>query len=308
MYLYIMGSGRSGSTILDILLGNSSQIESVGELAFALSRANQENCSCGRSLSDCEFWLRVRRAFEAKGMKWSDTSKLLDRGLGGLWRVWRAGRTNTAMIHRADTARALADAITHTAVKPHLLDSGKGPTHALLLLKYLPESRVVHLVRDPREVLQSFVWRVQTGSNLNSRQLLAAKVSGPMFLAWTAMKWTIANTICDRIAKSYPNRVLLIRFEDLCTQPEAELEKIARAFNLDAAELVALGSRAARQEPLEVGHNISGNHLRHAGIVRLGRGGGRRDIKMPSWLQRVVRAICGPLMLRYGYDKSETLT
>ena len=53
MYLYIMGRGHSGSTILDILLGNSTRIESVGELLSGLSRADHQMCSCGVMVPDC---------------------------------------------------------------------------------------------------------------------------------------------------------------------------------------------------------------------------------------------------------------
>ena len=102
-----MGCGRSGSTILDILLGNSSQIESVGELVFALSRADVERCSCGLSLSDCTFWSRVRCDLEAEGIGWGEVCGMLDRGAAGVWRVWRAGHTDPGMVRRArDYARA----------------------------------------------------------------------------------------------------------------------------------------------------------------------------------------------------------
>jgi hypothetical protein len=42
MYLYIVGRGHSGSMILDILLGNSSQIESVGQLLSGMRGAGRE--------------------------------------------------------------------------------------------------------------------------------------------------------------------------------------------------------------------------------------------------------------------------
>src|SRR5262245_54968891 len=105
LYLYIMGRGRSGSTILDILLGNSSQIESVGELVFALSRADRDRCSCGLMLSHCFFWRQVRSRLEAEGIAWDEACNMLDRGPAGLWRVWLAGRADPAMVRRAEVTR-----------------------------------------------------------------------------------------------------------------------------------------------------------------------------------------------------------
>ena len=92
MYIYITGRGHSGSTILDILLGNSSQIASVGELLAGLSRADQGACSCGATMSDCGFWREVRSRAEAEGITWDEVCGIADLGAAALWRVWRAGR------------------------------------------------------------------------------------------------------------------------------------------------------------------------------------------------------------------------
>ena len=301
MYFYIMGRGRSGSTILDILLGNSSQIESVGELVFGLSRADREGCSCGQRLSDCAFWGRVRYDLEAEGIRWDEACNMLDRGAAGLWRVWRAGRNHPALIRRAKIARGLVRAITTISGKPHLLDSGKGPAHGLFLLRYLQEARVIHLVRDPRGMLQSIYWRVRTYSHLNPRQLFVAKLSAPLFLAWIALDWTVVNLLCDLMARAYPGRVIRMRFEDLCALPSMELERIGRSFGLELADLATLSVRATQRASLVVGHNVGGNHLRHADVVRFDPDGGRRDVSLPRWLSFAVTALCGPLMLRYGY-------
>jgi len=301
LYFYVMGRGRSGSTILDILLGNSSQIESVGELVFGLTRADREQCSCGQSLANCAFWSRVRRDLEAQGFGWDEACSMLDRGAVGLWRVWRSGRTDSTMVRRAETTRALTRVITTIAGKPHLLDSGKGPAHGLVLLRHLPEARVIHLVRDPRAMLQSMYWRVRTRSHLNSRQLLVAKFSAPLFLAWSALDWSVVNMLCELMARTYPGRTLRVRFEDLCAQPSTELERIGRAFGLELAELTSLSEKATQRVPLEVGHNIGGNHLRHGEVVRFDPDGGRREISLPRWLSFVITVLCGPLMLRYGY-------
>lgn len=64
MLIYIMGRGHSGSTILDIIPGNSAQLESVGEPMAGLSRGSEgEICACGEPIQDCAHWREVHLAF-----------------------------------------------------------------------------------------------------------------------------------------------------------------------------------------------------------------------------------------------------
>jgi Sulfotransferase family len=281
MYLYLTGRGHSGSTIVDILLGNSSQIESVGELLAGLSRAEREPCSCGAAMSDCGFWREVRSRVEAEGIPWNEVcriadtdvaGRIADAGAAGLWRIWRAGRADPAMAHQARIMRALARAIAAITGKPNLLYSSKTPGHGLLLLRYLPEARLIHLVRDPRDVLRSYVWRVRAGTDLNPDKLALAERSAPLFLAYMAASWTVVNLVCDVMGRAFPGRVVRMRFEDLCARPASELDRIGRVLGVDLSDL---SSKAAGQEPLVVGHNIGGNHC--VMRVRCGStaGGGR---------------------------------
>jgi hypothetical protein len=83
--LKVAGLGRSGSTILDVVLGNHPQIESVGEVGNLIrtgwisreslrgidpKRIRRPLCTCGRRLDvpyveapeeACPFWSGVRR-------------------------------------------------------------------------------------------------------------------------------------------------------------------------------------------------------------------------------------------------------
>jgi hypothetical protein len=297
VYLYIMGRGRSGSTILDVLLGNSSQIESVGELLFGLSHADRDVCSCGAAVAECAFWRAVRSRVEAEGIAWEEVCGT-DTRASRVWRVWRTGHADPAIARWARVTQALARAITSIAGKPHLIDSGKSPAHGLLLLRYLPDARVIHLVRDPRHVLQRYVWRVQSRSHLNARQLEILRHSALPLLVGEVMKWTLVNVVCDLITRAFPDRVVRVRFEDLCTQPARELDRIGAAFDLDLEEL---RSKAEGHEPLAIGHPLSGNRLRHAGEVRFDPGGGKAQPPLPRWLEAVSILLCGPLMRRYGY-------
>ena len=66
MYLYVMGRGHSGSTILDILMGGGAAVESVGEFVSGLRRyRGEERCACGCAMWECLVWCEVRLRFDA---------------------------------------------------------------------------------------------------------------------------------------------------------------------------------------------------------------------------------------------------
>lgn len=56
-YIYIGGYGRSGSTIVDVVLGGSEDVVSLGEFASIFQEVEQGNsCSCGAKITECPFW------------------------------------------------------------------------------------------------------------------------------------------------------------------------------------------------------------------------------------------------------------
>src|ERR1700743_2959648 len=64
--IYIAGSGRSGSTLLERVLGEMPGAVNVGELIDVFRRTAPlgERCGCGLPFTDCPFWSGVgKRAF-----------------------------------------------------------------------------------------------------------------------------------------------------------------------------------------------------------------------------------------------------
>jgi hypothetical protein len=59
--LYIGGFGRSGSTLVERILGQLPGFCSAGEIVFLWQRGLIENQLCGRgaTFSECDFWTRV---------------------------------------------------------------------------------------------------------------------------------------------------------------------------------------------------------------------------------------------------------
>jgi hypothetical protein len=58
--IYVAGCGRSGSTLLDAVLGAHPAVVSVGEVWYhARWQANNFACTCGAPFNACEFWQAV---------------------------------------------------------------------------------------------------------------------------------------------------------------------------------------------------------------------------------------------------------
>src|SRR5690349_2184383 len=59
--LFIAGAARSGSTLLDRVIGMHEGFCSSGELTFIWQRSYRENqlCGCGVPFHECEFWREV---------------------------------------------------------------------------------------------------------------------------------------------------------------------------------------------------------------------------------------------------------
>ena len=82
--IYIMGAGRSGSTLLDTVLANHPDVVGVGELVNLHSAGwtSNEVCACGKLGTECDFWTRVRTAWQRRvpeatveGYVYSDSMK-----------------------------------------------------------------------------------------------------------------------------------------------------------------------------------------------------------------------------------------
>lgn len=307
MLIYIMGRGHSGSTILDIILGNSARIESVGQLMTGLlDEEHGHVCSCGETMQDCSYWQKVREAFGTvrKGSieDWREASLALAQHahIRNLPTTFLARPGSPAMRRLAQTSDDVDQAIALATGKQHIVDSSKEPTRGMMLLRFSPEARVVYLVRDPRRLVASYYWRFKKrGGHFNflRRDYYAPAMLLPFMLA-AAASWSMGNLICEIARRFAPERTFRMRYEDLCDAPSAELGRLAKAFDLELDDLIG---RIERGEPLAVGHNVGGNQIRNERVVVFSPSKGKEHA-MPRWLDYLTLVCCWPLMLAYGYS------
>lgn len=62
--IYIMGYGRSGSTLFESLLLSYEKLNAFGEVKYLAERGalKNEKCSCGKYAQECEFWRDIIKA------------------------------------------------------------------------------------------------------------------------------------------------------------------------------------------------------------------------------------------------------
>ncbi len=297
--LYIVGSGRSGSTVVDTLLGNHPRVESVGELAN-LARAHQANefCACGQRCQGCAFWGDVwqrwwreggisperYRQLQARFERPRFAPRLLaEKKLGGVsfrsYQLW---------------TRRCFEAVAEVSGKSVIVDSSKNPGRALALSQVEGlDLWLLHLVRDPRGVAYSCTKVFARDETKGLEQEIH-----PISPRRTATSWLIANLAASGVKRALPQeRRLLLRYEELLSQPRAALAPLAKATGLDISPL-ARDIEEGRE--LVVGHTVSGNRVRMQGRLRL-----KSDLEwvsqLPAVEERRVRRLCGFLMRRYGY-------
>ena len=300
MYLYVMSRPHSGSTILDILLGNTETVESVGQLVSDMGKLDNP-CACGATIRGCPFWTAVRERVEATGISWDEAvaASVGQAHVGRFWRTWRSRDDDADMAKLARITATVAGAIAGIAGKPVVLDSTKEPTRALFLARYYPDAQLIRLVRDPRSAVASHYWRLKDKGYFHFlRRDYRVPALTPLFLALAAASWTAGNLLHEIAASRAPGRVVRIRYEDLRDRPAEELGRLGRRFGIDVAPVL---EKVERRESLPAGHDIGGNDIRLEQGLRFdpGKEGTRRPL--PRWVELMTLALCWPLMTRYGY-------
>ncbi|HET9888800.1 MAG TPA: hypothetical protein VFR10_14920, partial [bacterium] len=199
--IYILGYGRSGSTILDIVLGSDPEIQSVGELDLLSREWETRSCSCGLSYSACPFWSRVRASTEsALGAHSMRERESILRRVEDLRALPRLLMRLVAQSH-ADAYRCLVReelaAIARISGKSTILDSSKSAREAAgraLAISHIAgiPTKLIHLVRDGRAVL----WSVKRGDNVRLGEGCSKDAAA---FSWPTLRalggWILANVI-----------------------------------------------------------------------------------------------------------------
>jgi hypothetical protein len=300
--LYIGGYGRSGSTLVGRVLGESPDAICVGETCYLCTRGllNDVECGCGQPFRSCSFWEAVgKRAFG--GWERVDTARLTEidhitsrlRTLPFYLLPSVRPRFASAVNDYVAWLTRLYEAIKDVSGAGTIVETSKDPNFALLLTRIAYDVRIIHLVRDSRAVAYSWTRSKRMPSPIGEQKFM------PRFKpATTASSWLVSNVAFHALAARH-QRYLRITYESFVDDPLGALERLSEF----AEQPLVLDGMHLNGRKVRLGdhHIFSGNPMRAST--------GWVDIRLDNeWQARMqnshflkVTAITWPLLRRYGY-------
>jgi hypothetical protein len=335
--LKITGLGRSGSTILDVVLGNHPDIESVGEVGNLMrngwisreslrgvdpKRLRRPICSCGKRLDvlyveapdeACPFWSRVRGEWVERTDPHSIEGYTKLQSGFELKRRWprllyERRRPSARFRSYARLTRAFFESIRAVSGKPIIVDSATVPvrTFALGLVPGM-DLYAVHLVRDGRGVVtshrKSFEGDLRAGMKWDreGHPVWKTTIRRRILYLVSVLRWTVQNLSSEWVCRQLgPKSTVRVRYEDFVADPKSVLERIGSLIDLDFREVAEAASAG---KPMRVGHNVGGNKTKKSGVITLRPDDEEWKRALSATEQRLSWALMGWLLRRYGYKR-----
>lgn len=302
--LFLGGLGRSGTTLLERILGGLPGAVPVGEVVHLWKRGvvADELCGCGEHFGCCPFWQAVgRQAFGGWDQVDVERVEQLRARVDRTRRIpvlmssrLRRG-TAAAVVEYSNVYRRVYEAAAAVAGGQVVIDSSKHASLAFCLSRAAGiDLRVVHVVRDSRAVAYSWTREVRRPEADNTDPGMTRYTPST-----TAALWNGHNIAFD-LLRLRGARVLLLRYEDLVADPTTSIRAVATFAGLEfpGAQATDLAQGSVY---LDGSHTVAGNPMRFStGWVRI-----RPDDAWRTHLgtsdRRRVTALTAPMLARYGY-------
>ena len=247
--IFILGSGRNGSTLLDMVLNSHSEIFSVGEMDHLegdIQREKGSYCGCGIPLKSCPFWNKIWN--KIKYQYSISENEFYTHPNSEIHKYKRKVQSVYDLLfsviniypnrsHKKFSKRFKEEIYEEIFLEKKVSlvsDSMKDVKRAIRISNYLKrkyEFKFIHLVRDGRAVVNSYmkneeIYYIKNENNELVKQTVKLTNTTNTVLdyinAWKKVNQRILNYAKTFRSKDY----YLIRYEDFTENPEKELKKL----------------------------------------------------------------------------------
>jgi sulfotransferase family protein len=295
--LYVLGRGRSGSTIFGNVLGELDGFFCGGEIRFLWDPVvvRSSVCGCGNIIFECPVWSEVLAdvrdvdvnqvaGWQHDIVKEHNTLRLLRH---------RAGRPWRALEGYASVMRRLYESLARTTGASVIVDTSKRPSYAAFLGTLGDfDPYYVHLVREPRA--SAYSW--------HNRKYASARGDGEVHRRSaldSTIRWDLLNLGSEAVLRrAGAERSLRLRYEDFVAAPRATIERAGKLVGQKPGRSPFLDERTVA---LRVNHSIAGNPSRFStGVLELKDSSDWREgqSRVDRWVSTLVAL---PFLHRYGY-------
>jgi hypothetical protein len=299
--IYIAGTGRSGSTLLERILAEQHEVVAVGELRYLWEKdlPGGELCGCGDPLNTCAFWVEVlERAFggvqEAFDIQIRRIRASIERYRYIPGTLVNSNYRKDSLEEYLSIFDRLYQAIALVSGKRTIVDSSKDPRGAFLINHSKNvDLKLLHLIRDPRAVAYSWM-KVKERPEFENGSVFMHRYPSER----TAWRWSYKNLLL-RAFRNVFSSYLQVRYEDFVSQPRLSLERINRSLLTKEGNLDFLTDKTVKLSTSS--HTISGNPMRfRQGSIEI-----RADYEWQEAMTEIDRlkvlAVAWPMMLASGY-------
>jgi hypothetical protein len=301
--VFIAGAYRSGSTLLQNILGQISRYFTIGELHYLWYQLNSKNkfCSCKKLLLECEMWEAIfEKAFG--GIQNINLTEIIQynesfrvKHLPFLWIPPINKHFEYLLVEYVEVIRNIFEAIYQITDNKVIVESSKLPTFGVIL-QMIPniELHVIHLVRDSRAVAHSWMRKKSFVPDGYPHQFMKQKKPGS-----SALQWMANNLLTELYMKKSVASYSIVNYENLVSNPKQSMEEIMASINEEDAELPFVSSNSVLLNKQL--HSIAGNVTRFdSGEIKLVLDDKwKRNMNTRSKI--IVSSLTTPLLLHYKY-------
>lgn len=274
---FIVGRGRSGTTLMSRMLGRHGAIAVAPEGFFIMNLAARYGRGPWDRARIDDFCrdLLLENRMKTWGLELHDVRARLERALPGLdfptaCRLVYASYAQTTC--GRDEAVRVGD---------------KNPHYGLFvkrLARMFPAAKFVYIVRDPRD-------------NVLSYEKVPFDVSDPGALAY---RWRRYNEEILETLDARPERFVQLRYEDLLARPEEQLSRVCEALGLNYDPNML----SFHESGPEDFYGKDSPWFRNLGKPLDSSQARKWEREMTPEAIGLIESICRPLMERFGYEAS----
>lgn len=230
-YIFIVGSFRSGTTLVRNILDSSDEIAICWETHFlghfVTSGYLNEIRKAGNLSHDDNAIKAVEYMFNFDKGFWHWFRRNVDKAM-----------FTRRLLETDRSDRAIFDLLMQSYARGKPIKGEKTPSHLYYLptlLKWFPNSKIIHTFRDPRAIFVSELRKKNRPESTSVRHARLKKVGlmDLFVLFQVTLTWLRATFLHNKYQAKYPDRYFMIKLEDILLNPESHLQRMGEFLNVE---------------------------------------------------------------------------